>query len=279
MRYPGGKARIYPFVKELLHANNLIGYKYYEPFAGGSGLAFKLLEEGDVESIHINDIDMSVVAFWKSVLNHTEQLCDMILSTPVNIKTWHEQREIYHNQDYSKVLETGFAFLFLNRTSFSGIVHSSGPIGGKEQDGKWSIDARYNTDIMIEKVNKIANFKKDIFVSNIDAIDLLNYINCIDTSDKLVYLDPPYFKGGDKLYCQFYDMEDHIRIADHLINDASYCWFLTYDFHENSHKLYKSQKNMLLSMYHSANNKRFVDEIFVISKDLNFSDNLGQELI
>ena len=270
---------MYPFVKELLQANNLIGYNYFEPYAGGAGLAFKLLEEGDVESIHINDIDMSVVAFWKSVLNHTDQLCDMILSTPVNIKTWNEQREIYDNQDFSKILESGFAFLFLNRTSFSGIVHSSGPIGGKEQNGKWSIDARYNADIMIEKINKIAYLKEHIYISNVDALDLLNCITCNDASDKLIYLDPPYFKGGDKLYCKFYDMKDHIRIADHLINDANYCWFLTYDFHKNSHKLYKSQKNILLSMYHSANKKKFVDEIFVISKDLNFPYNSNQKLI
>ena len=45
LRYPGGKARIFPFVSNLIYENNLIGCSYAEPYAGGAGLALRLLFE------------------------------------------------------------------------------------------------------------------------------------------------------------------------------------------------------------------------------------------
>lgn len=43
LRYPGGKTKFYTYVREIMSKNNLIGETYIEPFAGGSGLAIKLL--------------------------------------------------------------------------------------------------------------------------------------------------------------------------------------------------------------------------------------------
>ena len=43
LRYPGGKTKLYKYVKAIIEANDLIGETYIEPFAGGSGLALKLL--------------------------------------------------------------------------------------------------------------------------------------------------------------------------------------------------------------------------------------------
>ena len=51
LRYPGGKTKFYTYVKELLECNNLIGETYMEPFAGGAGLALKLLLKNDVSRI------------------------------------------------------------------------------------------------------------------------------------------------------------------------------------------------------------------------------------
>lgn len=37
LRYPGGKAKLYNYVRDILEANDLIGETYIEPFAGGAG--------------------------------------------------------------------------------------------------------------------------------------------------------------------------------------------------------------------------------------------------
>jgi site-specific DNA-adenine methylase len=54
--YPGGKAKILNFMKELLD-NNFASKKpaYVEPYAGGAAVALGLLIEGYVSKISTND--------------------------------------------------------------------------------------------------------------------------------------------------------------------------------------------------------------------------------
>ena len=68
LRYPGGKSRFYNYVRKLLYFNNLLGETYMEPFAGGAGLALKLLFNNDVKRIIVNDLDTAIYSFWHSIL-------------------------------------------------------------------------------------------------------------------------------------------------------------------------------------------------------------------
>jgi len=129
-------------MKLVIQANGLKDGVYAEPFAGGAGVAIALLLDGYVEQIIINDIDLSVYAFWYSVLNHTEELCEKIVSTSVSMDEWYIQKQVFTDKDPAFLLELGFATFFLNRTNRSGILNA-GVIGGKYQTGEWKIDARY----------------------------------------------------------------------------------------------------------------------------------------
>ena len=51
LRYPGGKTKLYSFVKELIKVNKC--KTYIEPYAGGAGVALKLLFNNDVQKIMI----------------------------------------------------------------------------------------------------------------------------------------------------------------------------------------------------------------------------------
>ena len=76
LRYPGGKTKFYSYVREILSCNDMLGETYIEPFAGGAGLALKLLLNGDVSRIVINDFDPAIYYFWHSILNETEAFCE-----------------------------------------------------------------------------------------------------------------------------------------------------------------------------------------------------------
>ena len=78
LRYPGGKTQIYPFVKEIISNNDLLGETYIEPFAGGAGLAIKLLLNNDVKRIIINDLDFAIYSIWYCILNYTDDFCQKI---------------------------------------------------------------------------------------------------------------------------------------------------------------------------------------------------------
>src|SRR5687767_14882815 len=85
LRYPGGKNCIFSFVSKIFYENGLIGSSYAEPYAGGSGLALRLLCEGYVDRIYINDLDKSIYTFWKVILGQPEEFCRWIDNVKVSV--------------------------------------------------------------------------------------------------------------------------------------------------------------------------------------------------
>ncbi|MGN6231472.1 MAG: DNA adenine methylase, partial [Trinickia sp.] len=172
LRYPGGKARLRPYLERLIAQNRLYDAHYVEPFCGGAGLALELLMSYTVSTIHINDLDRAVYAFWYSATKRTDALCAKISDTPCTIETWQEQRSVWMNRSKANLLDLGFATFFLNRTNRSGIL-DAGVIGGKNQNGQWKLDARYNRDDLIARIKAIGQFRSRIMVYNKEAIDFL----------------------------------------------------------------------------------------------------------
>src|SRR5690606_20758450 len=211
LRYPGGKRKLANFVKLVYRQNNLFGGIYAEPYAGGAAVALSLLFGEYAGRILINDIDRSIFAFWKSVLDETEDLCRLISNAKLSVAEWERQRSV-QDSDLASILELGFSTFYLNRTNRSGIIRG-GIIGGKEQDGDWKIDARFNKSDLIRRIEKIARYRSRIKVSNLDAAIFLNKLQPELDSSSLVYLDPPYYVKGGDLYENHYDHEDHEIIA------------------------------------------------------------------
>ena len=73
---------------------------------------------------------------------------------PVTMETWQKQHELQKHKGELDLLELGFSTFFLNRTNRSGIL-SGGVIGGKGQQGKYKMDARYNKKALIERIKHI----------------------------------------------------------------------------------------------------------------------------
>ena len=200
LRYPGGKGRLSPFFMDLLEGEGLTGGWYCEPYAGGAGVALALLFGEYVQRIHINDLSPAVHAFWHSVLNQPEELIKLIWKVPVDVEEWQRQRTIHRNPQDHGPLELGFATFFLNRTSRSGIIGSGGVIGGLAQEGQWKIDARYPREGLVRRIEKIARYSNRISLTCMDAAEFLVRVVPTLGSTGLVYLDPPYFEKGDRLY-------------------------------------------------------------------------------
>ena len=97
LRYPGGKNKLSAFIAKICIENNINGH-YVEPYSGGASVALFLLMEGFVNKITINDRDRSIYAFWHSVLNNTQQLCEKIINAELTIEEWKKQRAIQTNK-------------------------------------------------------------------------------------------------------------------------------------------------------------------------------------
>jgi DNA adenine methylase len=266
LRYPGGKAKLYPFFNNLITENRLFGSAYYEPYAGGAGLAIQLLVNGFVRSISINDIDQSIYAFWQSALFSTDEFCELIHRTPVTVDEWHRQKKVWEQDDLENYLGLGFAAYFLNRTNRSGIIEGAGPVGGYAQSGKWKIDARVNKDRQIRNIKMLSKYAEQIKVSNLDALEFLeeplNKENC------LIYLDPPYYVKGRKLYKNFYEPEDHIGIAQKLSSHRNAKWVVSYDDVSEIRDAYSSFSPISYSLNYSAGKNSLGSEVIFFSDSL-----------
>ena len=155
LRYPGGKSRLVNFIKSIIDQNDLKGGTYIEPFSGGAAIALALAIDGYMERIVINDYDRSIYAFWHSILYQTDSFIDKIRSTPLSIEEWHIQRTIQQNKYNADLFDLGFSTFFLNRTNRSGVL-KAGVIGGLNQTGPYKIDARYNKEQLIKRIQLIA---------------------------------------------------------------------------------------------------------------------------
>jgi N6 adenine-specific DNA methyltransferase len=250
LRYPGGKTKLYSFVKELIKVNQC--KTYIEPYAGGAGVALKLLFNNDVQKIMINDFDKAIYSFWYSVLNYTDELVKKIEETPITMDEWYIQKNIYENKSDSKsILELGFATLFLNRTNRSGIL-KAGVIGGKSQQGKYKLDCRFNKVELIRKIKKIASFKARIKLYNLDA-EVFIRRNISKTKDSFTFFDPPYYKKGPGLYTNFYSHENHLSLSETIKNSMKdKKWILTYDFSEEIFRMYQDYPNKLYYLNYSV---------------------------
>src|SRR5690554_3362722 len=225
LRYPGGKGKLYPFVKKIIENNYENKPAYAEPYAGGFGLGMKLLINEKVSRVYINDLDFSIYVFWKEIIENTENFIEKIINTNIDINEWKKQKEIYHNPNVS-YLEKGFATFFLNRTNRSGIM-SAGPIGGYNQNGNYKIDCRFNKKNLVDLIRKISELKDKIFISNMDGKDFLKYVDKLE-NNVLIYLDPPYVEKGKDLYINSFTKKDHTDLSK-VIKDLKNNWFLTYD--------------------------------------------------
>lgn len=268
IRYPGGKTKLYPEIKAILESNDLLGHPYAELFAGGAGLAIKLLLKGDVPSIVINDYDRAVYCMWNAVVNHAEDLCEFIDSAVLDVETWKAMRTVYRNSDDVGDIELGKAAFYLNRTNVSGIL-SGGVIGGLKQAGNYKMDVRFNRETLKKKVMDIAARRGDIEVTRLDAEDFIN--DRMSDSELFAYLDPPYVQKGPGLYRSAFDEAKHRSLA-RKVGDARSKWVVTYDADDLIDDIYGNYERGDLEISYTANVKTVGKEKIILGPGLKWPE-------
>lgn len=272
LRYPGGKGKLTDFIKLVFEQNNLLGGQYVEPYAGGAGIALNLLLQDYASYIHLNDLNISVYAFWHSVLNHPNELCKAIWDVKVTMKEWHRQREIQNGDpNHHDLLELGFSTFFLNRTNRSGII-KGGVIGGKNQDGPWKIDARFNRENLCKRIEKIAQHHSRINIYNMDAAIFITDIIPSLPRETLIYLDPPYYVKGQGLYQNHYMHEGHVKISELVKKHIKHPWIVSYDHTVEIVDMYKGCPMITYGINYSAQDRYKGAEIMFFNKKLVIPD-------
>lgn len=271
LRYPGGKAKVADFVQCIIRENALLDGTYVEPYVGGGSVALSLLFNECVRYIYINDKDISIYAFWHSILHESEAFCKLIKDTPINIEIWHKQKEIQSNKKNVDLLSLGFSTFFLNRTNRSGIL-KAGVIGGYNQTGNYKIDARFNKEDLIKRIQRIASYADRIHLTNEDAVNLVQRLKKELNRNTLFYLDPPYYIKGKGLYMNYYNDNDHQDIANVIDEIQDHKWIISYDNVPFITNLYSKYRQQSFELNYSASNSGKGEEIMIFCNNIDIPE-------
>jgi DNA adenine methylase len=257
-------------MSSFFYENDLVGICYAEPYAGGAGLALRLLMEEYVDHIYINDLNPSIYAFWYNVLKYPNEFCEWIENVPINIESWMKYKEIQQNYMTVDDFELAKSTFFMNRTNISGVI-KGGVIGGINQKGKYKIDARFKKNDLIDKIRVISKFSKRITVSNYDGIEFLQRLNR-KKEDILVYIDPPYYQKGSDLYMNYFTAKDHKVLRDATQNITKR-WIMSYDNCDFILDLYSNCRKVAYKLSQCASN-RIGDEVLIFDDSHIFETSL-----
>lgn len=275
LRYPGGKTKYAGLFTDIVSLNNLDNCTFVEVFAGGAGAAVSLLLKGRVKSLLLNDLDVAIYSFWKSVQECPAELVKLIRSTRVSIAEWKRQKVIYDSKDTSDMLALGFSTFYLNRCNHSGILGAR-PIGGMQQNGNYSIKSRYNKTTAIKKIEAIAEHADSLEVFNLDGVDFLKLLKRQHYNRKcLIYFDPPYYQKGPALYLNHFSHEDH-KVLRNGILECTFPWVLSYDNHANIVDMYREHTCKLYrnNIRHTITGNTHAEELII--SELKLPDYLEQ---
>lgn len=263
LRYPGGKTRLFPFLRDLIKRAGWTNFTYAEPYAGGAGAALSLLSEDIVDRIAINDLDPAIAAFWRTATVDTDWFVERINDVELTLDEWDAQKYIYQHQNEFSATELGFATFFLNRTNRSGVMNA-GVIGGRAQAGAYKIDARFNRTTLAERISTIGRMRDRILVSSEDGAGFIR--RHLDDADTFVYADPPYYEKGSYLYMNAFDDEKHALLAAVLNERPDAPWMLTYDDAPEIRALYRGRYQGIFELPYSAHRSmRFAERMIVSS--------------
>jgi DNA adenine methylase len=266
LRYPGGKARLAPYIAGLIARQRPRPRSYAEAFAGGAGAALRLLVNGEVDHIYINDLDPGISALWRCIFQDSEHLAKMAEDEEVSVEAWRHHAAVYRNPAGKSDRELGFSTFFLNRCNRSGILRAR-PIGGLDQNGTWKIDARFNRDALAERIRFLGEYRNKVTLAQQDARSFIQGLE-LKSADVLLYVDPPYLVQGDRLYLDSLGRKDHEELA-YILRNTNLRWLLTYDADKRiTEELYKGFRCVEFDVFHTAQIQRTGVEYAIFGNQL-----------
>jgi DNA adenine methylase len=271
LRYPGGKQLLAPYIASVIEENFLSGCVFYEPFAGGASVSLELLRLEYISNAVLIERDPLIYAFWWCIANQMDDLCAAVEAAPVDIETWRSLNPLRLVDDplqssYS-MLQLGVAGLFFNRTNFSGVL-GAGPIGGALQKSAYKIDCRFNKVALVQAIQALRPIAERVQVQFGDSLTWLKTVaKTLDSSSTFVYVDPPYYYQGKKLYRYFFSDDQHRDLAQSLTK-ASYSWLLSYDDAPFIRDIYRGSKLQPIYLDYRVKTSRLAQELAISNLEI-----------
>lgn len=214
VRRPGGKSRLLPLLMPLIPAHKV----YVEPFAGG--LAVLLAKPRSTVEV-LNDMDQSLVTFYRVVRFHAEPLLaelEWVLNSRQEFVDCREQPGLTDIQKAAR-------WYFRNRTCF----------GGSNLDtfGVSLTSAADSRGRRMEAVRQLA-VRLDRVI--IESVDWERCVRIYDRAETFFFMDPPYTECGETSY-KAWTTADVMKLRETL-RSLKGRWLLTLNDSPDNRRLF-----------------------------------------
>lgn len=273
LRYPGAKSGLAPVIGDLVAAataHRSVGGVdlLVEPFAGGASTSLRLVGDGTVSRVLLADADPLVAALWQVAAAEPVRLTARIRDEHATYVAaggeaavqrwdyWRDWSASAGTRTETARFESAVKCLFLNRTTFSGILHGrAGPIGGRAQISDYPIGCRFNPDALADRIDYIGHLYATGRLIDVwcmgwrDTLDnTASVYKTLIPNRVIAYLDPPYLRKSSMLYNTSFGDRDgraprtvpapagwpnllaHEQLAHYLTRKMRYRWLLSYDY-------------------------------------------------
>jgi DNA adenine methylase len=234
-KYPGSKHSRRVELAERLESLGPTS-EYREPFLGGASVALAFLERNpQVNKVWLNDIRPELIALWRAVRDYPDEFADRLSRYPRHLPTLQEAFYEYVADvratrsvptDKDDLLELAVGIQIVQQMSYNGMPNVT-PVTHRR--------SRWNPKFYRRKAKWAAELFRGRSVK-LTARDFAPLITA--PGDATIFLDPPYFLEGPKLYPHKMTVADHMRLAS-LLRSCTHRWLLTYDDAPFIRRLYR----------------------------------------
>lgn len=266
LRYPGAKAKLTAHIATMIDRSVGRGrlrrpLTLFEPFAGGASTSLRLLRDNVVDRAVIADADPLVSSFWIEaatrpaalIADARREYSDFVAGGgTAAVARWDYWRAWTPAEDAdaaSTRASLALKCLFLNRTTFSGILHgSAGPIGGRKQESDYAIGCRWNPKDLDRRIEWVGHLYSTGRLATPQEAGWQESLQraALEESARpghvIAYLDPPYVAKSGRLYKTSFSKRNedpdlwqgigpHQQLAEFLKCNAPFRWVLSYDDH------------------------------------------------
>jgi DNA adenine methylase len=208
LKVPGGDYKIASLLLPRLESLCPSRCTFVEVF-GGSGYMAQTVDRQKFPNVIYNDINNMLVALYRHVKEHPEQLATIISLLPYSRAYYRIVRDLLKaNQDFGSLVAAALIFYTFNST-FHGSVMRKG--------FAYAIEPKHNEARAFRgrawAIVKYAEMWKDIVIENLDFREV---IKKYDSERTVFYLDPPYPDRAEDYYGTPFTADDLREMATML---------------------------------------------------------------
>jgi DNA adenine methylase len=128
----------------------------------------------------------------------------------------------------------------------------------------------------VRRIEAVARMRSRIEVSRMDAVGFLRGKLAGLPDRTLIYLDPPYYEKGKDLYYDFYQPEDHLKIAAFVKTRIKrQKWIVSYDNVREIRDIYSDCPGISYGLGYSARVARDGSEVMFFCPGLRVPPLMG----